>query len=177
MILICTPYRKDRNLGKAYNEIMQMLSDNDSACFTDGDTCFLTPDFGTIIQNYHERYPNTVLTCKTNRIHRLSKQLDGWQMDEECNVRDLITKAESRKHLTTVTEIRPGEGMSGVLMVVSKKIWKEVPFIENGGCLGVDSQFRIDLHNAGIKTYIMDGLFIFHQYRLLNGHLNKTHLV
>lgn len=176
MILFCTPYRSDKNLGKAYNEIMQLLGDKDCACFTDGDTSFLTPDFGTIIENYTRQYPDAVLTCKTNRIHKLSKQLDG-EIDDHCNIKELIIKAAQRKHLTTVTEIMPNEGMSGLLMVVSKKIWAEVPFIENKGCLGVDSQFRIDLHKAGKKIYIMDGVFIFHQYRLLNGAGYKQHLL
>ena len=172
-MIFVIPYRLDKNLGKAYNDIMRMS--DQTVCFTDGDTMFLTPDFGHIIEDYHNRFPDAVLTCRTNRIHHLSKQLDG-KMDEECNVRELLIKAEERKHLKTVTEIKPGEGMSGLLMVVPKKVWEKVPFVENGGCLGVDSQFRIDLHNAGIKTYIMDGLFIFHQYRFLQGAGYKKHL-
>jgi hypothetical protein len=148
----------------------------ETVCFTDGDTSFLTPDFGHIIEDYHQRFPDAVLTCRTNRIHPLSKQLDG-RIDEECNVRKLIIKAEERKLLRTVTEIKPGEAMSGLLMIVPKKVWGKVPFVENGGCLGVDSQFRIDLHNAGIKIYIMDGVFIMHSYRLLNGVNYKKHLL
>jgi hypothetical protein len=173
-MIFVTPYRTDKNLGKCYNDIMRMSEE--TVCFTDGDTMFLTPNFGHIIEDYHQRFPDAVLTCRTNRIHPLSKQLDG-KMDEECNVRKLIIKAEERKGLKTVTEIKPGEGLSGLLMVVPKSVWKKVPFIENGGCLGVDSQFRIDLHAHGIKTYIMDAVFVFHQYRLLNGGGYKKHLL
>ena len=177
MILYFTPYDKTKNLGAAYNYYMNLVPEDSSACLMDGDTCFLVPDFGNIIEDYSAAYPESVLTCKTNRIHRSSRQLDGGQMDENCNMRDLIKKAEARKHLRSVEEIKPGEGLSGFLLVVPKKIWKVIPFIENGGCLGVDSQFRIDLHYAGIKTYIMEGLLVFHQYRLLNSHLNTAHLV
>jgi hypothetical protein len=172
-MIFVTPYRTDRNLGKCYNDIMRMS--DETVCFTDGDTMFLTADFGHLIEDYHQRFPEAVLTCRTNRIHPLSKQLDG-KMDEDCDVRKLLIKAEERKHLRTVTEIKPGEGLSGLLMVVPKSVWLKVPFKENGGCLGVDSQFRIDLHSAGIKTYIMDGVFVFHQYRLLNGTGYKKHL-
>lgn len=174
MIWYFTPYTNTKNLGAAYNEYMKLISDHDSACIMDGDTMFLQPDFGNTIENYSKLYPEAILTCRTNRIHHLSKQLDG-KMDDECNVREHIKKAEIRKHLTTVTEISPGEGMSGFLMVVPKKIWRRIQFVENGGCLGVDSQFRMDLHNAGIKIYIMDGLYVFHQYRLT--HNSKMHLV
>lgn len=175
MILICTPYRTDKNVGKAYNDIFKLLGEDDSACITDGDIMFLTPDFGTIISEYATMYPDAILTCKTNRIHPLSKQLDG-QIDEVCDLRELTRKAEARKLVRTVTEIKPGEGMSGLLMVIPKKIWQQVPFIENGA-LGIDSQFRIDLHKAGKKIYIMDGLFIFHSYRILKGINDKSHLL
>lgn len=153
---------------------MRLLSDEDYACFTDGDVVFLTPDFGTIINDYITLYPNTVLTCRTNRIHKLSKQLDG-TIDEVCDLRELIKRAEERKHLRSVTEIKPGDGMSGFLMIVPKEIWNEVKFIENG-LLGVDSQFRMDLHTAGKKIYIMDGMLVHHTYRLLNGQYYKNHL-
>lgn len=176
MILYCTPYRTDKNLGLAYNQTMRLLGPGDAACFTDGDSCFLTPDFGTIIESYHERYPDAVLTCKTNRIHVLSKQLDG-QMDEICDVREQMMKAYSRKHLNTVTEILPNEGMSGVLMLVPKKVWRKVPFVETGKALGIDSQFRMDLHKAGVRIFIMDAILVFHTYRLLNGVQYKSHLL
>ena len=175
MILICTPYRSDKNVGKAYNDIFKLIREDDTACITDGDTMFLTPDFGTIIEDYNRLYPDAILTCKTNRIHPLSKQLDG-QLDEICDLRELTRKAESRKLSRTITEIKPGEGMSGLLMVIPKKIWHEVPFVENRA-LGIDSQFRIDLHSAGKKIYIMDGLFVFHSYRILNGINDKRHLL
>jgi hypothetical protein len=173
-MIYSTPYRTDKNLGKYYNDVMRMAKQ--TVCFTDGDTAFLTPDFGDIIENYHANYPDAVLTCRTNRIHPLSKQLDG-KMDEECNMRELIKRAYHYSNKTAVTEIKPGEGMSGFLMVVPYKVWERVPFVENGACLGVDSQFRKDLHSAGIKTYIMDGLFVFHTYRLLQGHQYKEHLL
>lgn len=172
---ISTAYRTDKNLGKAYNDIMRTTGD-ETVCFIDGDTMFLTPDFGHIIEDYHKRFPEAVLTCRTNRIHPLSKQLDG-QLDNECNMVSLINKASSRKHLKTVTEILPGQGMSGFLMVVPKSVWLKVPFKENIGCLGVDSIFRIELHRAGIKILIMDAMLIFHLYRLGSNINDKKHLL
>lgn len=175
MIIYVIPYRTDKNLGKAYNEIMRLVGEDDAVCFHDGDTCFLTPDFGTIIEHYHNQYPEAVLTCRTNRIHRLSKQLDG-VMDEKCDMRALMTKARNYRERKTTTEIINGEGMSGVLMLVPKKLWREVPFIETGKPLGVDSRFRMDLHKAGKKILIMDSVLIYHGYRLLDGAEYKEHL-
>lgn len=173
-MIFVTPYSMDKDLGSQYNKIMSMAQE--TVCFTDGDTMFLTPDFGHIIQYYHNLYPEAVLTCKTNRIHPLSKQLDG-SIDNLCDIRMLISRAEARKHVKTVTEIMPGEAMSGLLMVVPFSVWQKVKFVENKGLLGIDSQFRKDLHAAGIKIFIMDGVFIFHQYRLINGIQYKKHLL
>lgn len=175
MIIYVIPYRTDKNLGRAYNEIMRLVDEDDSVCFHDGDTSFLTPDFGTIIERYHKQFPDAVLTCRTNRIHKLSKQLDG-KMDETCDMRQLMTKAKDYSSRATVTEIKNGEGMSGVLMLVPKKLWRQVPFVETGKPLGVDSQFRIDLHKAGKRILIMDAVLIYHGYRLLHGPEYKEHL-
>lgn len=154
---------------------MRLVGEDDAVCFHDGDTSFLTPDFGTIIEQYHHQFPDAVLTCRTNRIHKLSKQLDG-TIDEKCDMRELMRKAGEYSKRKTVTEIKNGEGMSGVLMLVPKRLWKEVPFKETKKALGVDTQFRIDLHNAGKRILIMDAVLIYHGYRLLHGADYKEHL-
>lgn len=171
-----TPYALSKDLGAEYNSYMRLIPEEDSACFQDGDSLHLVPEFGHLIHSYAERFPDAVLTAKTNRIHVLSKQLDG-AIDEVCDVREQMMKAESRKHLSTVTEILPGEGMSGVLMLVPKKVWQKVPFVETGKALGIDSQFRMDLHKAGVRIFIMDAILVFHTYRLLNGVQYKSHLL
>ena len=137
---------------------------------------FLTPNWGTIIEEYVALYPNAVLTCRTNRIHHLSKQLlaDGLQI---LSVEGMIGQAECVKELRCVTTILPGEGMSGFLMVVPVALWQQIPFKEGIGCLGVDSQFRMDVHNAGKQILIMDGLLVWHTYRLATCVNDKTHLV
>ena len=135
---------------------------------------FLTPNWGTIIEEYVALYPDALLTCRTNRIHHLSKQL--LPKVNRFNIIELIDAAKNCCQERTTTEILPGEGMSGFLMVVPIEVWQRIPFKEGIGCLGVDSQFRIDLHNAGVKTLIMDGLIVWHTYRLATGVNDKTHL-
>ncbi len=175
MIHYTTPYSTDKDLGRAYNDTMHLCSlAFTHICLMDGDIMFLTPDWGTIIEEYVNEYPEAVLTCRTNRIHAESKQLDR-QLMTCTDVETMINSATDRKRLRTVTPINPGEGMSGFLMVVPVKVWERIKFIEGIGCLGVDSQFRMDVHAAGIPIYIMDGLLVYHIYRL--GHDSKTHLV
>ncbi len=172
-----TPYRADKDLGKAYNDTFKYLLNTDitHVCLMDGDIMFLTPNWGTIIQEYVEQYPNDVLTCRTNRIHHLSKQLlPGFDL---TSVFGMIIEANQLSAQRTITEILPGEGMSGFLMVVPVEVWKQIPFVEGIGCLGVDSCFRVDLHRAESKTLIMDGLLVYHIYRLATGVTDKSHLL
>ena len=176
MIHYTTPYRTDKDLGRAYNETMSLCAnDYTHVCLMDGDVMFLTPNWGTIIEEYVALYPDAVLTCRTNRIHHLSKQL-LWN-DPPHSIIELIKIANGATDLRTVTPIIPGEGMSGFLMVVPVALWQQIPFKQGIGCLGVDSQFRIDVHAAGKEILIMDGLLVWHTYRLATGVNDKTHLV
>jgi hypothetical protein len=176
MIHYTTPYRTDKDLGRAYNDSMRLCQhDYTHVCLMDGDVMFLTPNWGTIVEEYASEYPDAVLTCRTNRIHHLSKQLLPGRTD--ASIEGLITEATFINYKRTVTPILPGEGMSGFLMVVPVLLWQQIPFKEGIGCLGVDSQFRIDVHNAGKQILIMDGLLVWHTYRLATGVNDKTHLV
>ena len=74
MILDIIPYSLEKNLGKAYNEAMALAPDGSHVCFRDGDTCWLTPDYGVHLAEYVRLYPNAVLTCWTNRINERAEQ-------------------------------------------------------------------------------------------------------
>lgn len=175
MIHYTTPYRTDKDLGRAYNEAMRLCrNDYTHVCLMDGDVMFLTPNWGTIIEEYVALYPDAVLTCSTNRIHHLSKQ-KAFGI-EDAGIEYLISYASKIADKRTVTPILPGEGMSGFLMVIPVALWQQIPFKQGIGCLGVDSQFRMDVHNAGKKILIMDGLLVYHIYRLGKPDGYKEHL-
>lgn len=177
MVWIRIPYSVEKNLGKAYNDEMAMIPDDDAACFVDGDTMFLTPDYGHIIHQYNESYPDAALTCWTNRIHPLAKG----------QLRDNISSSDIRPHLqveqgfTTATEI---DGpVSGFLLVVPKAIWLNHKFTESNiyrpgefNLLGVDNEWTNKIRAAGYKVMRMDGLYIWHTYRLLSNGQDKSHL-
>ncbi len=64
-----------------------------------------------------------------------------------------------------------------MLMLLSKKAWKENPFTEDLKCLGVDSEISIRLREQGKTILRMDGLYVWHTYRLMNGIRDKQHLL
>lgn len=176
-IHICTPFSLEKNLGKAYNETMSLIPDGDWACLIDYDVQFLLPSTIPHIYNYVERFPDTGLfTCFTNRLHPLAKnQLLYGIVQENDGVKwHSIQAKEQEKNLYNVTELH--KHISGFLMMISKETWKQVVFPSDKFCLGVDNDFSDRILDDGLKIRRMDGIYVFHSYRLLNGIKDKSHL-
>lgn len=177
------PYREDKNLGKAYNEA---FIDTTIYCpyliLRDYDTMWLLPDYLIHVDKYHHLYPDAVLTCFTNRISPLSKpQLYTGRISEVSDIKTHIKVAQKIQAFSgnlqgryPVTEIT--QDISGMMMVVPRSVWREHNFTEDKLCLGVDTEWNRRIRKAGVKILRMDGIYIFHTYRLLNGVGDKSHL-
>ena len=174
---ILKPYDLNKNLGKAYNEAMSLIPDGDWACLMDLDTMFLTPDAGTILTNYVSKYPETGLfTCLTNRIHTLQRQQLLFSSPSEVDsIRYWIKEAERVKESAYYVTTLHRE-ISGFLMMISKETWNEVKFSEDGLCLGVDNDFSLSIIASGRDIKRMDGLLVWHTYRLRDI-TDKSHLL
>lgn len=184
MILDIIPYSTEKNLGKAYNEAISLAPDDSHVCLRDGDTCWLTPDYGVHIAEYVRLHPNAVLTCWTNRINEKAEQ----QAYIENRRNDLmgfhLKMAESLK--SNLYNVTPIHGfVSGFCLIVPKKVWLKHKFAEKQvysdrgptNMLGVDNDFTNRIRAAGIQVLRMDGIYIWHTYRLLTGDNNKSHLL
>lgn len=172
-----TPFRRDKNLAAAYNFVFERYCrPNDWVVLRDIDTMFLTPDAPNIIEDYINLYPDTgIFTCYTNRLSLHSKdQLYGGAISPNTNILHHIKIAESLKEDRSVKEI--DKKISGFLMVISYKTWEKFKF-SGAACLGVDNQFSQGILDAGLPIYRMNGVYLFHSYRILNGINNKTHLI
>lgn len=177
MIHVVQPYRSDKNLGKAYNETIRLYPDNAWICLLDYDAMFLTPDAIQHVEQYTKQFPGTgIFTCFTNRLHPLSKgQLLG-SMSEDDRIRGHIEIAERQKReLYKTTAI--DHPIGGFCMVVNKATWKKTPFNESKKCLGVDNDFSKAVLDKGGNILRMDGIYCFHQYRLVGGYKSKSHLL
>lgn len=181
MILDLTPYSTTKNLGAAYNEAMRLLPDDAHACFRDGDTMWLTPDYGMILAKYVEAYPDAVLTCWTNRIHHRSPQLDT-RAPQSADIAEHIVYAKQLASQPISVDTLHGP-VSGFLMVVPKKVWQmhnftEVQVFEDRGpynLLGVDNEFINGVRALGVPVLRMNNLYLWHTYRLLDN--SKEHLL
>ncbi len=178
MIHVCTPYRTDKNLGKAYNEAFSLIGDEDWLCVHDWDFSFLLPDSISHLYGYIERFPNVdAFTCYCNRSHISSHQqmLNGKISNDTDYMHHISLAIKQKEKLYQATEIKGN--ISGYMMLLSKRLWKEIPFAEDLKCLGVDSLFSVKLRQKGKNIYRMDGLYGFHQYRMVNGTKDKSHLL
>lgn len=174
-MIILKPYRQDKDLGAAYNRAMEMIPDGGHACLMDIDAMFLTPQQPAIIEQYVEKYPEAVLTCYTNRISPLSRQLFNGHLNSNPDIKTHIGCAATLQ--TKPMKVRMiGNAISGFLMIVPKSVWKKVPFVEGIGCLGVDTQFSRELHKRQIPILLMETIYVFHTYRIMDGVSNKEHL-
>jgi GT2 family glycosyltransferase len=175
-VIILTPYRQDRDLGIAYNQAMAMIPDGGHGCLMDIDAMFLTPEQPAIIERYVDKFPEAVLTCYTNRISPISKQLYGGMLSENANIRDHIIKAKKMQEQPLSVKMI-GNTISGFLMVIPKSVWEKVTFIEGIGCLGVDTWFSKELRKQNIPILLMETVYVWHSYRIDKGVKNKDHLI
>lgn len=171
-----TPFALDKNLGRAYNESMALLpKDDDWGVLMDGDTMFLHPNYGQIIANAIKVFPKTAMfTCLTNRVGNRWQLYTG-KMDEDPNILNHKQNAIDclRKFRLQCPEV--SDIVSGMLMIMQKKTWKQFNFKD--GLLGVDNDLTTRLLKANGKVRIIKGLYIFHYYRLAEGAKYKAHLL
>lgn len=173
-----TPYRVDKNLGRAYNEEFLKVAEDDYVCLRDCDTLFLLHDTPAHIYGYVEHYPEVdFFTCYANRNHAIvPAQILGSTMSEDTNILNHIKIArEQSKQLYRIAQIQGG--ISGFVMLIKKKLWNEIKFPDGIKCLGVDLYYSTLLRDRKKKVYRMNGVYVWHTYRLENGTDDRKHLL
>lgn len=173
-IHVMIPFSPQKELGKAYNEAMALIPDNDWACFIDHDFMFLQPNSINHMYKYAEMFPDSLLTCMTNRVGYKPQCLNG-VCSENGDVRHWVARAARQEALLyRVTEMTAT--ISGYLMLFSKKTWDDCShFTEDKKILGVDNNWSARVLQHGHKIYLMQGILGFHTYRILD-RTDKRHL-
>jgi len=176
MIFYVFPYSLNRNIGKAYNQYMALLpNDNDWGVLMDGDIMFLTFDWGHAIAEVIKKIPDAgIITCLTNRM-RQKKQLYD-ESSPDILVHRLIAKTLDEKYRGQVKKINTH--ISGFFMAIQKKTWKEAgKFPEvDGKLLTVDNAFSRKIIKSDKDIYLMRGMYVFHYYRFAEGKNYTGHL-
>jgi len=176
-IVYFTPYALDRNLGREYNYNMSLLkNDDDWGVLMDGDTAFITFDWGHHIAEVIKKIPDAgIITCYTNRLAKNKIQLYGTD-STDIIVHRAIAKKLDIEFRGSYRKIN--QRISGFFMAIQKKTWKEVgkfPEIPNK-ILDVDGLFSNKILRNGKSIYLMRGMYKLHYYRMAEGVKYKDHL-
>ncbi|HEU0115895.1 MAG TPA: hypothetical protein VFQ80_14515, partial [Thermomicrobiales bacterium] len=164
-LLTMTPYATDRNLGRAYNEAMDLLPEGAWGCFVDHDAMFTTRAwYGQILEAIAFKPDAGAFTGVTNRIAA------PWQQVGEPNNHSIVwhrAYGADRVKVRTLLEITYTRGFGGVCMVVNKEAWREVGGFADG-LLCVDHSLHFRLQAAGRSVWLIEGLYLYH-WRRANG--------
>lgn len=165
MIFDITPFRSDKNIGKAYNERIKHLPNDSWVIIRDADCMYLTPDYGNIIErliiNYGAEYD--VIGAMTNRLGN-DDMCFGGKFSDDMDIRNHIIIAQKVKNDTSIKEV---DLCAGFFMMFKKETWVKVGgFSEDiNDAPYSDKRFCTKIKNAGGKIGIAQGLYLFHAYR------------
>lgn len=168
MIHYISPYStsKPPNIGGAINEAILQLnaSDDDYIVHVDQDVCFLRPDSKAQIADILSSTDYDVLGCLTNRLAG-NHQLYGREFNESADMLEHIAIANHchERHYGQVVETNIN--IAAMLMAFRVRTWKSAGgFRENS--IRFDSEFTDAVQAKGGKLGIMQGVYVFHLYRM-----------
>lgn len=158
-------FDEERNLGRAYNEIMERLSPGDWGCFLDHDAVFTTREwYGQIKRAVQDNPQGGLFTAVTNRIGRKSQIPPGAPAGHDMRDHRVFGAQLAKQHGHSVRDITRESPLSGVVMVISREAWKAIGGFKSG-FFGVDNAAHRDVARSGRRVYMMPGLYVYHWYR------------
>lgn len=166
-----TSARADKNIGKAINDIVKNIGENDWVCLRDIDTIpILHKEFIKQCQDIADRGSHDLIGCITNRMG-LERQLYNRKISEDFNIKNHIPIAKElhKKHGSKVNTHVGTVG--GVMMMFSKKVWTKVGGFDEGGIVNsqghyFDYTFSKKVSSNRGRIGIADGVYVFHLYRM-----------
>ena len=167
MIYNFIPYApgEKEELGKTYNRYMELLKDNDWACFLDHDAMFTTTDWYHQLQEIIADNPEySCLSAVTNRIGNPQQKIANLKPNHDMIYHRKIGSMSQDQNRTTVIDVTDKHCISGVVILVKKSAWKKAGGFKDG-FLGIDNKFHQSIAKAGMKVGVCRGLYVYHYYR------------
>ena len=178
MIYYFTPFIRT-NLGQAYNEYCNLVpNDDDWITLSDGDVMQLHLNWGEIWEKILEQNPEAgLVTCVTNRASNTNIDQVCFDMYNETDILKHKIYAQDifHKHQYTTKQMN-GQFLSGFYFSFKKRTWKDVGGFNNG-ILHVDRNFYTKIRSMNKSCLVAQGFYVFHYYRMLEGHEFQNHLL
>jgi len=165
-----TPGRADKDLGRALNELIEFLSDEDWICVRDIDTFPLHHRaFFKQCEDIAEANEFDLVSCMTNRQGVLYQCHNGI-CSEDFNIKNHVKIAHERyDKYGSLVEESPNPLIAGVMMLFSKQTWEDVGRFPEGGIAYkgsyLDNVLSRYVEKIGGKIGIAKGIYMFHLYR------------
>lgn len=160
-LMAMTPFRADKNLGRAYNEAMALLPDGGWALLMDHDMHFTTTQWWHQCQSAIAAEPDGTFTAVTNNIaskwQRVAPNLLTNHMTPEGH-RALGARLIENRNLLDVTDTA---GIGGVVILISKWNWRLIGGFADG-MFCVDHLMHYALRDLGRRVYLIEGLYVYH---------------
>lgn len=182
MIWFFAPYSFEGKLFEAYDRYMSLIKNpEDWIVVMDGDTLFFQSNFGHMIEDYINHYPDTgMFVCFANRIG-CKEQLYSDDLSEVDSIRKQYLVAEflHKNHHCEVTELQ--SPTSGFMMAIQQKTWGKIrdkleEKTKDNFLLRVDRLLASVLLEKKMPIRRMDGVFMLHYYRMVEGSKEKRGL-
>ena len=155
----------DRNLGRAYNEIMSTLRPEDWACFLDHDAVFTSRRWYSQLLEAIAANPQAgLITAVTNRIGRKSQIAPGAPDGHDMLEHFAFGAKLAAEHGASVRDVTRDSPISGVVMCLSHETWEAMGRFKDG-MMGVDNRAHRDVAAIGKRVLLMPGLYVQHFYR------------
>lgn len=162
VILAMVPFADDMNLGRAYNEAMNLLPEDAWAFMLDHDCALTTRDWNRQLREAIAFLPDAgAFVACSNRIGAF------WQKAGNPESHDMVVHrrfGKQRLSVRTLLDVTDTMGFGGVAFAISKKAWRKAGgFVDGMFC--VDHQMHFALKRAGLRVYLLEGLFVYHWRR------------
>jgi GT2 family glycosyltransferase len=181
MIYFFTPYSFEKKMFHAWEQYMNLLGDDDWAVMMDGDIMFFQANFGHIVKEYIDKYPDTGLfTCYASRSGTGYMMPPGAKVaGHNIMIHQLKAKQLEKANHLQVQEIK--KRVTGHFMAMKKSTWNKIYEDAKERCkdfnvLTVDTEISHAILAAGLKIRLMKGLYVYHYYRLAEGDKRKNEL-
>jgi len=165
MIYYFAPFDPLKRIGKSHNDHCALVPDpEDWICVTDSDVLFLLPDskkqIADVIAEHDDEFQ--VYGCLTNRIASHHQRPGDFCDNTDVLYHKAIAERLQRERYTDVVET--DINIAGFLMVFKKKTWEKYRFSDNS--IRFDSEFTDKVMADGGRLGVMQGVYVFHDYRL-----------
>ena len=173
--------RVGADLGKAYNDVMRCIGDDDWACFLDHDAVFTTRSWFAQICEAAEAHPEAGLFgVVTNRVGNTFQELVGVDRDNhDMRYHRKVGKAVAEGTHAGIARMPEYMKLSqsnwqgwlgGVVLVTSKRAWRQVVRgdkvgFPEGYFLGLDNFYHEAQVRLGNPVFLLTRVYVYHWYR------------